>query len=84
VKKVRFTAQQHIEAGLALTEVRDRLTKLFVDASHSYAHSSKFVRELNKALKAVDEARHQGEEQAAKDCPKEWQVTWYYENGREK
>ena len=81
--KTRFTSQEHIHAGLVLSDVRTRLQTLFVEASNAYPLSSKFVRELEKALNAVNEARHQGELQAVKDCPSEWQVTWYYENGRE-
>lgn len=81
MSKSKFTEAQHESVGRRLSEVRNTLQTLYVEVSNAYPLQDKFVRTLEQALRAVNEAKSQGDDRAAREHPAEWKATWYYDGG---
>lgn len=58
--------------------IHSELLHLSVFLGNSYPRSDAFVRAVDKALKAVDAAKCDGDNAACRDHPEQFSTRWYY------
>lgn len=76
--KTRPTAEEHQQVGQRLNTVHEELVSLLVFLDRKYPHSDPFIQLLERAVRAVDKARCQGDNAACREHPNTFDTCWYY------
>ncbi|MEU7031400.1 hypothetical protein AB0A60_32490 [Streptomyces sp. NPDC046275] len=79
--KPRFTFEEHVEMGQALSSIRDDLLHRSVTLANAYPRSGPEgvpEKKLEQAYKAIDQARSALDSLLAQEHPREFEPTVYY------
>jgi hypothetical protein len=82
MKTTKLTIEEHRELGAELKTVRSVLMKRSVQVGNTYGVTAKTHRRIDKALRALEGAKSELENQLFLDHPKEATHGVYYEGGR--